>query len=453
MRFGSAKRNLFIEFKEDACYVLDTARGIEIPLQRDVNARVSAACIQNTARALRDFLEIDRTASVRCAYCSIPSRGVAIRRLAIPTRQQEDVHRLLKLQLEAQLPISPDELAWGCAPLPQSDGATGMQDFLVVAVKKELIEDYSAILAGANLSGNFTIAALARRALCDHSAELFSLLEVSRTRIEIAAFDSRGPLSLRTSPWDGAAPTLKDSLITGDSQKLYLFGASAQTLSGLGIPIEVLDGYPAEGRTTANSGLERLIRSGAEPPFLDSHQLTEKTHFPIWRWACLAVALGVGALGLRYAETIVYGTRLERKLSAIASYRSRLPNVAHEFSFLNFIKTNQPPYLDVLAELAVAAPAGIRLDNVTLTRRGDVTFRGAIGDGQALSQFRAKLIASGFFSRIVIDEQTPSSDGHKTTFRASGSIKEEGSRKPLSFPSKSTTNTLSTPLAGSAAQK
>jgi len=81
--------------------------------------------------------------------------------------------------------------------------------------------------------------------------------------------------------------------------------------------------------------------------------------------------------------------------------------------------------------LALSAPPGARIDSLSLLRNGDLSLRGSAGDAQAPGAFRSKLIDSGFFARVVVDEQTPSPDGQKFTFRISGQLKPDGARRPL----------------------
>ena len=69
--------------------------------------------------------------------------------------------------------------------------------------------------------------------------------------------------------------------------------------------------------------------------------------------------LAIGALlSLRYAETFLRQPRLARTLKEMKTYRERLPNVDRELSFLQFLQTNRPPYLDALFIMANAAAPG-----------------------------------------------------------------------------------------------
>jgi hypothetical protein len=445
---------LFIEFKENSMHVLDGEHGIDIPIERDGAGRIPSLAIESVANQLRAFFD-QTEPSARMANCAIPARGVSVRRITLPSAAGADIERVLTLQLEAQMPVAPSELAWGCARLPGSrnGNVADLQEFLVIAVKRELLSDYTAILAGAGVTAHFTLAAVARRALCTASIGNFSILDLSGsgTKAEFAAFEHGEVLTVRAlGPSDSA---LNGSLQSQLGQKLYLTGQNLQPVaerlaqSRPNTPVEIVDGFTGPGRTAANLGFKKLLDRGEQPMLLGAHEAKPRITRPTtpWKWAALAALLAVVALSLRYAEAIVYRTRLSRKLAAISAYRNTLPKIEREYNFLNFIKTNQPPYLDTFTVLAQAVPAGTRIDTLSLLRNGDLTLRGTLGDAQGPGTFRSKLIDSGFFSRVVVDEQTPIQDGQKFTFRLSAQLKPDGARKPLSLPTKPTaTNALET---------
>jgi hypothetical protein len=154
-----------------------------------------------------------------------------------------------------------------------------------------------------------------------------------------------------------------------------------------------------------------------------------------WKWAAVAAVLVVASLALRYAEPLVFRTQFNANLNQLTNYQGTLPKLGAELSFLNFIKTNQPPYLDSIAVIASAAPTGSRLDQVSIVRRGEISLRGSLQDPQGPEKFRSKLIDSGFFSKVVVEEQAPAGGPgggqNKINFRITGILKPEGERKVL----------------------
>jgi hypothetical protein len=108
--------------------------------------------------------------------------------------------------------------------------------------------------------------------------------------------------------------------------------------------------------------------------------------------------------------------------------------IDREYRFLDYLKKNQPPYLDAVSIIANAAAAA-RFDSLSMNRRGDVALRGSMRDGQQVADFRSKLIHSGLFSTVVIEEQTPTPDRQKVIVRISAQWKPGASRESLSIES------------------
>jgi hypothetical protein len=436
-----SNKELFIEFKENSMHVLEGESGVDIPLERDAAGRVSPASIELAAGQLHAFLQAQGVTAPAVANCSIPARGVSVRRISLPNAAQSELERLLTFQLEAQMPVPPNELAWGCARL-NSKGSAELQEFLVIAVKRELLSDYTAILARGGAAAQYTLGAVARRPLCGDTTDSFSILESGGTKGELAIFDPRGVLSVRVlSLGDGA---LNGALPTQPGQKLYLTGPGQQNIAKKltetqpTAAVEILDGFGGPGKTAANVGFKRLIESGAEPLLLGAHEATPAAPAaaPQWKWVAIAALLVLMALSLRYAEALIFRARLSNKLAALASYRATLPKIEREFNFLNYIKTNQPPYLDTLTLLALSAPPGTKIENISMVRHSDLSVRGSTGNAEGPGALRSKLIDSGFFSRVVVDEQAPSSDGQKVTFRLSAQVRPDYLRRPVSLATK-----------------
>lgn len=435
MKLRSDNQDLFVEFKEHSMHVIDADFGLEIPLERDAAGRLTKASAENASLRLREFFLLHGRMTPRVACCSIPARGVSLRRLGVPALERSEARRLLGLQLETQLPIAPNELAWGCSPLERNGGpgdGSGLQNYLVVAVKRDVLQDYTGILANAGVAAEYTISALARRVLCPEAAGEFSVVDAGRSRMELATFDARGPLSLRVVT--GSVENLNGQAGHG---KIFVTGESESALrlkERLGLNTEVLGGEAGPGRTAANEGLRKLVEGGERPILLGGYEPVPPGRASRqWKWPALAAVLLFLVIALRYAESIIYRGRLHGKLAAISLQRASLPKVEREFAFLNFIKTNQPPYIDALTVLAQSAPPGTRIDTLSFVRSGDLSLRGSVGEAKGPGEFRSKLIESGFFSRVVLEEQAPTSDGQKFTFRLSAQLKPDGARKPVNL--------------------
>ena len=73
--------------------------------------------------------------------------------------------------------------------------------------------------------------------------------------------------------------------------------------------------------------------------------------------------------------------------------------------FLQSLKQSQPPYLDTLYVFSKAAPPGLHLDSLTMDQHGEIQVRATMQSADQVMDFRSKLIASGFFANITVEEQ------------------------------------------------
>ena len=140
---------LYVEIGQDLLKALRENDGLELPLERQPDGRLTAACKEKIVAGLKIFLKAKSWQTRATAVCAIGSRGVSLRRLALPAGTKEEFHRRLLLQIETEFPLAPGELAWGCQPLgglSQANGTVAKHELLVAAVKKEVVADYHEIL-------------------------------------------------------------------------------------------------------------------------------------------------------------------------------------------------------------------------------------------------------------------------------------------------------------------
>ena len=476
---------VYIEIRQSSLKALKGEKGLELPLERAPSGGLTKTCRERVTISLQGFLkkEVWRP---RCrAFCAIGARGVSLRRLTLPATTKENLKRLLALQIENEFPLPPDALAWGCRqicsaeiPVGQSSNSSGAsQELLVVAVKKEVVEEYSEILSECGVVPVFTVAALARRHVWQHPPQTCALLDVGRNYAELVSFENGVPLAMRVLPWGGEnmtraiadklgisrdeAEKLKIGLaqdLPGDAergpkiqaaidaaldsfagainghsagQKIYLSGRSAQLKDfaprlarrlGNGMQCELLDLAPGEGRSAAVLGLRTATAHGKESPLVTLQSKPTNGSAALarpapWKWAALALGLAIFLLTLPYLEAPLLKWRLSKRLKAIQADRGRLVAIDRDLDFLRNLKQNQPPYLDALFLLAKAAPPGSKFDSLSMNRRGDLALRGSMKDGQQVVGFRSKLIDSGFFASVAVEEQTPTPDRQKVAVR------------------------------------
>src|SRR6185369_6084828 len=110
-------------------------------------------------------------------------------RLSLPASSKEELNRLLPHQIEREFPLPPDQLAWGCQPLGgrgmPPNSPNGKQELLVVAVKKDSLEEYASILSACGATPVFSLAALARSYVCPEPPGAYAVLAVERNYSEL----------------------------------------------------------------------------------------------------------------------------------------------------------------------------------------------------------------------------------------------------------------------------
>jgi hypothetical protein len=469
---------LYIELGQSSIKMLDGDDGLELSLERQDNGRLTPGCLEGLSSSIKVFLEKKNWSTRGKAFCAIGGRGVSVRRLELPNASKDELQRLLYLQIEGEFPVSPEELAWGWQLLGRKqNGNKTSQEVLVAAVKKDVLEDYSTLLAGCGVTPVFTFGAFARNALVsERSKGNYAVLDIGRCHSELTNCENGIPVSVRVLPWGGEiitqsiqkrlgishaeaekikiheaekvsgnggletnAPAAVDAELGSlaatlrahwTGKKLYLCGETARLRNfgprlskALGnVECELFSSPPGEGRSAAIFGLKRDCESNGGMPLLvletQPFHAKEKSSRPVpWKWAALAGLLVVSLLILRYAEPLIQKPRLARKIADIKAYRDKLPQVDRELTFLQYLKTNQPPYLNPLALIANSAPSGTRLESLALSKRGDLSVRATFRDFQQVADFRSKMIISGYFNNVVVEEQTPSADRQKMTVR------------------------------------
>ncbi len=504
---------IYAEFGQSSLTVLQNGASLEVPLERQENGRLTAACRERLVAALQTFLKKKSWQPRQRAICAISARGVSLRRLSLPGAPTEEIHKLLQLQIEKEFPLPPDALAWGCRPLGgTSGGANGRREFLVAAVKKDIVEDYFEVLSACGLSPVFTVAALARNGLCPQPGGSYAVLDIGRKQSELTTFDNGVPGSIRIVHWGGdnitraieeklgvsydeaekiklqseqspasngelgcvieaALPNALHPLVgalQGNWPRLYLTGKSARQKAlasrlreGLGNRVECeaialaepdhsaaivalrkaaeKDGRQAalllrfkEKKGAGSQGRAALIK-WQELAALVRKDGDGIVHTSAWKWARLALALGVCCLVFPYAEALIAKPYFSRKLAAIKADRGRLPLIDRELGFLQHLKKNQPPYLDALTILGNAAAPGTRFDSLSMNRRGDVSLRGTMQNLQQVTDFRSKLIKSGFFAGVTVEEQTPTPDRQRVTVRMTAQWKPANARQHVTI--------------------
>ncbi len=453
---------LFVEISQSLLQAVHENDDVELPLERQPDGRLTPACKASVVAALKNFLKTKSWQPRARAFCAIGARGVSLRRLSLPGGSKEEFQQRLLLQIESEFPLSPAELAWGCVPLGEaksSNGAMARQDLLVAAVKKELVADYHEMLRACGTEPVFTLAALARRNLCEPRAEAFALLDIGGGQCELTVFEKNVPAGSRIISTNETPELLAQAIksnLTGT--KLFISGqkisddfasrlaaslgggcqcerlevrgggvAQASRLSVSEQPARSASRDSQAGRlchyecSAAIAGLQKLAERGDGPPLpLRLEPATGATasfaDLDWKKWGARVGALVAAVLLLPYAEALLLKPHLEKKIAAFKTEAVRLKIIDRELDFLRDLKQSQPPYIEVLSAISKAA-AGTQFESLSFNSHGEVSLRCAFRDGQQVADFRNKLIASGFFTNVVVEEQTPTPNHRMVSVR------------------------------------
>ena len=433
---------VYIEICQTSLRALKENAGLELPLERAATGRLTAGCKENLVTALQKFLDRKPWQPRTTAFCAIGANGVSLRHLSLPASAREEFQRLLRLQIEGEFPLTPDELAWGWQAIGSS-GASMKQELLVAAVRLEVVEDYAELLSSAGLKPVFTLAALARAALSPTPLHACALLDINGSLAELVTFENGVPLAMRVLGWSGVAEAVTKALGPDwGGRKLFFTGPSGELASqisqqlGGSIAIETIHTETGTGRSAAIQGLEKLAaqNGGVLPLTLQVKTKRGGGSFNLAapdakKWALRAAALLCVLLILPYAEALLLKPILARKLSALKADKGRLATIDRELEFLQSLKQNQPPYLDTIYLMSKLAPQGSKIESLTMNRRGEVSLRGSLRDATQVTDFRTKLIGSGFFANIAVEEQSPGQQ--KLTVRISAQWKPLEARAGL----------------------
>jgi hypothetical protein len=132
-------------------------------------------------------------------------------------------------------------------------------------------------------------------------------------------------------------------------------------------------------------------------------------------------------------EALVFGPRLQRQLSHLKSGEPQLAVIDRELNFLRHLQENQGPFLDAVYLIANSAPMGCHIDSLSLNRRGEVSLTGYLQNLNQVGDFRMKLIDTGFFSSVVVEDQTPTPDRQRVNFRMTAQWKAASDREGLTI--------------------
>ncbi len=430
---------VFIEIAPASLKALREEGGIELPLERAADGKLTADCRKKTVAALQNFVGRKSWQLRVQAICGISLHGVSLRKISLPAATGDELERVLRLQIENEFPLPPDDLAWGWREISRD---AARLEAVVVAIRRETLEDYVGLLSAAGLAPEFTVAAFARNLLCPAPDGSQAVLEMGRNYCELAWFERGVPVGLKILP------------VAGDLAGSVLKNAPAKTIyaiyvSGTAAQNEVFEKLSAHadcrrlevavgaGSSAATLGLKKSVALEIPLLPLQSKRGPAKTKFNLPQldfseaesrhWLLRGAALLVLLLLFPFAEALLLKPLLARKLDTLTLEKQKFVSLAEpEMQFLQSLKQSQPPYLDTLYVFSKAAPPGLHLDSLTMDQHGEIQVRATMQSADQVMDFRSKLIASGFFANITVEEQTPNQQ--KVSVRMTAQWKSAGLR-------------------------
>ena len=452
---------LWIDFQEGSMRARAGQAVVGVELERQENGQLTARSRERVVEQLRSLLGGSAGKVRPRAFCAVGARGVSLRRVKLPAASREETRKLLRLQIEREFPLAPEALAWGYQLL--ENGASGMegdgrgQEVLVAAVKRAVVEEYTELLRECGAEPLMTLGAFARTHLVRGGKESFAMLEIGGEHAEFTIVEHGVIESVRVLRWPGGSPeggtgnpqAARESVWRGwaesvrarwSGSKLYLTGEGArlpalrlcfERVMGSGGTCEWLDAGAGDEGSATIVGLRKVWeRSGEVLPLMLELESAPKGESAQtsgwWRWAALLGLVVVGLISVRYAEGLVLHGRLTERLAEVRAYRDTLPKREADLAFLQHLKTNQVPYLDALFALAEAAPAGTRIETLSLNRRGELTMRTTLRDPLQVAEFRSKLVKSGLFESVSLEEQAMAANRQGVNARFVGRWKTSG---------------------------
>lgn len=449
---------VYIEITQTNLKVLRENDGLDLPLERSGSGQLTDSCKEKLVHGIRTFLQRKSWQPRPRALCAIGASGLSLRRIALPTTARDELPKLLRLQIESEFPLSPDELAWGYRVLGPNGNGAAKQELLVAAVKKDRVDEYVSLLLAAGVNPVFTPAVLARASVCPQPLGTCALLDIGKKQLEFISFENGVPVAVRTFPWDTEHEEENNSRLDSVAKtigrppgnKIYVTGnngapadfiAAIRLRFPIGVQCERVETAGTAGRSAAVLGLKQaseknigatplLLQAETKPAVRGALRFTQ----PVPKqWAIRAAILLCALLVLPYAEALLLKAHLARNFSALTANQDRLSAIDHELEFLRFLKQNEPPYLDALYLFAKAAPPGTHLDSTSMNRRGEISLRCSMQNAQQVTDFRSKLMDTGFFDRVTVDEQVPTPDRQKVNLRITAQWKPVQARAGLAI--------------------
>ncbi|MFN0057972.1 MAG: cell division FtsA domain-containing protein [Planctomycetota bacterium] len=201
-RSAASSGGPIIDIGTTSLKLYDGPRAAELALERGVRGEITASSAARIREQLRGFFGPDR--SLVATWCALPARGVSLRLIDVPPAPAEELDRLVKLQIERELPLPLEQLAWGFETAPLNGAPrSGLSRITVAVLRRDVLAEYQQLFTEWPGAVTFCVASMAIAALVDELHGRQCILDVGCGASELLCLDDGAGRELRVLPWGG----------------------------------------------------------------------------------------------------------------------------------------------------------------------------------------------------------------------------------------------------------
>lgn len=414
---------------------------VHLPIDRDETGFLTASGKQMLEARLKEWIGTDG-GRVK-VWCALPLRGVSLRHLQLPAVKSEEMAPILRFQVEKLFPLPLQEMAWLVKDLKQV--GVGGWEGSVFGVRKAFMMDLEQVLARCGWQVSFTLSILTLMGEENGDGLFYKVTTESGDWIRQ---EGGRPLQVGFHASDKEASTRADRIAMllkaqGQETKVHLLGEQSmcegirdrlQTVMGSTVNVQI---KPCTEVAPALAAMKNVAdeEGNCRLPIFESFDPTVASRSnprrDLYRWAAVAGLLFLISLSMKFVQPMLRYEGLSEDYAALEAKREGLPDIGKELGFLQFLEQNRSPYLETVHILSRTAPPNSLIEILVMNRRGDISIRCSVQNGKQVGEFRSKLIDSGYFYPVVVDEQTKGNQSGKLQVRITARWKPADERKPL----------------------
>ncbi|MBP9854966.1 MAG: pilus assembly protein PilM [Candidatus Omnitrophica bacterium] len=386
---------------------------------------------------------------------SIPRRQVILKQLSLPSQNDQELRRMISLQISAHVPFNREDIVFDYSILEKD--TNGYAAVLVAVINKPVIQHYLEMLHKMNVypqkifirsfgvaeyfywtqKGNNTSALSvvidvdtggSEICFCQDGALLFSRhINVgyeSLTETEIGRFVDQVMLTFGAyrKSYKNEDIAYVHIMASGDRGNQLM-----KYMSKLHPAITVIDKGPSiklekevNMATIQEKGISLaaiygfMINSDKKYPNLLPVDIQNTKKLKVERKIlvrfilalALTVAVSAVSLGLKLREDRLYLEGLEDQLTDAKKGMSEIEKQSVLIRFFDEKIKSKILFADVMSELYRLTPADISYQSLEMTQQGLLIIQGFSQNGSTVSQLQGQLVNSGFFKEVTLQYAT-----------------------------------------------